>query len=93
MDLTLPDSDAVSIEYQADKPQWFAICTNCFGLPAAVDKTNSSFSPDELGLCVSRIAATIRVSTRTLLLLSSSVRSSAEINRSQNAQGKEAPQH
>jgi len=25
MDLTLPDSDAVSIEYQADKPQWFAI--------------------------------------------------------------------
>jgi len=28
MDLTLPDSDAVSIEYQADKPQWFAICTN-----------------------------------------------------------------
>ena len=28
MDLTLPDSDAVSIEHQADKPQWFAICPN-----------------------------------------------------------------
>ena len=28
MDLTLPDSDAMSIESEADKPQWFAVCTN-----------------------------------------------------------------
>ena len=28
MGLTLPDWDAVSIEYQADQLQWFAICTN-----------------------------------------------------------------
>ena len=28
MDLTLQDSDAISIESQADRPQWFAICTN-----------------------------------------------------------------
>jgi len=29
MDSTLPAADAaVNIEYQANKPQWFALCTN-----------------------------------------------------------------
>ena len=28
MDLTRGAADAASIEYQVDKPQWFAICTN-----------------------------------------------------------------